>query len=338
MRGSISVKGFSGVSLWYLSSTAAKAVRIPSSVFDTPCRAKVGRNHPKIPDSKSTSVPTTSNVSVLKSRNLISSPPGSSRGDYHGTRILTYPPFGGQEALWSATTSTTQVTPKRSVSLPNKGAHWDEASGSTTVAPRKAFPSTADLVDTPAPQGDEERILRDRHPVLSPRRGLAGPGGLPRRGHVVGHHPEPVLGGHLAEYHLVGVGGVLRCAGIGVRGDHKLTAEDGLVELERRAGFALEVQVGGSWHGLVASQSAAGRAEGERSADRVCRPPAQSDAQGYPRARGRMGRGRPRHRGRAHRREHRRGRRQILRALRAARGRRFRRSRSCLSGRVRNAG
>ena len=27
MRGSISVKGFSGLSLWYLSSTAAKAVK-----------------------------------------------------------------------------------------------------------------------------------------------------------------------------------------------------------------------------------------------------------------------------------------------------------------------
>jgi hypothetical protein len=58
---------------------------------------------------------------------------------------------------------------------------------------------------------------------------------------------------------------------------------------------------GGSRYGLVASGSAAERAEGERSADRVCRPPAQSHAQGYPRAREQMGRGRPRHRGRTHR-------------------------------------
>src|SRR5919112_3232375 len=39
-------------------------------------------------------------------------------------------------------------------------------------------------------------------------------------------------------------------------------------------------------YGLVASRSVVGRAEGEHSADRVCRPPAPSDARGYPRARG----------------------------------------------------
>jgi hypothetical protein len=39
---------------------------------------------------------------------------------------------------------------------------------------------------------------------------------------------------------------------------------------------------GGSRYGLVGSRSETGRAEGERSADRVCRPPAQSDTQGYP--------------------------------------------------------
>src|SRR5215203_5799270 len=89
MRGSISVKGFSGIFLWYSYSAAAKAIRISSSVFDTSCRPNVGRNHSKIPDSKSISVPTTSNVSVLKSRSLISSPPRSSRGGYDGTRILT---------------------------------------------------------------------------------------------------------------------------------------------------------------------------------------------------------------------------------------------------------
>src|SRR5215213_11050324 len=89
MRGSISVKGFSLDSLWYLSSTAAKALRISSSVFDTPCRPNVGRHQSRIPVSKSISVPTTSNVSVLKSRSLISSPLVSSRGGYGGTHILT---------------------------------------------------------------------------------------------------------------------------------------------------------------------------------------------------------------------------------------------------------
>src|ERR671917_1268248 len=77
MRGSISVNGFSGVSLWYLSSTAAKAVRISSSVFDTPCRPSTGRNQSRIPVSKSISVPTTSNVSVLKSPNFVAPPRAS---------------------------------------------------------------------------------------------------------------------------------------------------------------------------------------------------------------------------------------------------------------------
>jgi hypothetical protein len=67
-----------------------------------------------------------------------------------------------------------------------------------------------------------------------------------------------------------------------------------------------------SRYDLVASRSVAGRAEGERSANRVCRPPAPSDAQGYPRARGQMGRGRPRHRGRTHRQRDRLERRPIL--------------------------
>src|SRR5215203_457611 len=92
MRGSILVKGFSGVSLWYLSSTAAKAVRISSSVFDTPCRPNMGRNQSRIPVSKSISVPTTSNVSVLKSRSLISSPLASTHGGNDGSRILTRHP------------------------------------------------------------------------------------------------------------------------------------------------------------------------------------------------------------------------------------------------------
>src|ERR687898_230472 len=92
MRGIISVKGFSGASLWYLSSTAAKAVRISSSVFDTPCRPNVGRNQSRITVSKSISVPTTSNVSVLKSRSLISSPLASPHGGYDGSRILTRHP------------------------------------------------------------------------------------------------------------------------------------------------------------------------------------------------------------------------------------------------------
>src|SRR5918993_2949148 len=92
MRGSISVKGFSGASLWYLSSTAAKAVRISSSVFDTPWRPNVGRNQSRIPVSKSISVPTTSNVSVSKSRSLISSPLASSHGGYGGPRILSRRP------------------------------------------------------------------------------------------------------------------------------------------------------------------------------------------------------------------------------------------------------
>src|SRR5829696_3751560 len=92
MRGSISVKGFSGIFLWYSYSAAAKAIRISSSVFDTSCRPNVGRNHSKIPDSKSISVPTTSNVSVLKSRSLISSPLASSHGGNDGSRILTRHP------------------------------------------------------------------------------------------------------------------------------------------------------------------------------------------------------------------------------------------------------
>src|SRR4028119_1052687 len=90
MRGSISVKGFSGVSLWYPSSTAANVVRISSSVFfDAPWRPSMGRNQSRIPVSKSISVPTTSNVSVLKSRSFISSPRASSRSGYDSTRTLT---------------------------------------------------------------------------------------------------------------------------------------------------------------------------------------------------------------------------------------------------------
>src|SRR3712207_4145877 len=88
MRGSISVNAFSGVSLWYSPSTVAKAVRISSSAFDTPCLRRVGRNQSRIPVSKSMSVPTTSNVSVLKSRSLIASPRASSRSGYNNTRIL----------------------------------------------------------------------------------------------------------------------------------------------------------------------------------------------------------------------------------------------------------
>src|SRR5215212_202505 len=88
MRGSISVNVFSGVSLWNSSSTVAKAVRISSSAFDTPCLRRVGRNQSMIPVSKSISVPTTSNVSVLKSRSLISSPRASSRSGYDSIRML----------------------------------------------------------------------------------------------------------------------------------------------------------------------------------------------------------------------------------------------------------
>src|SRR5215211_2472176 len=90
MRGSISVNVFFGAFFWSSSSTVAKAVRISSSVFAAPYRRRASQNQSKMPVSKSISVPTTSNVSVLKSRSLTASPRATSRSGYDDTRSVTH--------------------------------------------------------------------------------------------------------------------------------------------------------------------------------------------------------------------------------------------------------
>ena len=143
------------------------------------------------------------------------------------------------------------MTPKRSRSWPASGAQADGPSGWRTSAPSdEAVPVAGELVGVGAVHVDVERV---RALVV----GLAGP-------HVERHHPQARVGRHLAEDDLVGPRRVVGRAHLAVRHRRHRTAEDGGVEVERGAGVAVEVEVGGGLdgHGVSSARAAPAAASG----------------------------------------------------------------------------
>ncbi len=122
--------------------------------------------------------------------------------------------------------------PKRSLSMPYRGAHPDGERGCAMVAPAESFSQSAEISAAESPRTETKNgFLPCSHGI---------------RGHVVSHHAEAVPGGDLAPHHLIGLRRSLDVLRVLVGDDGDVTAEHRLVELQRRSGIATEIEVVGN--------------------------------------------------------------------------------------------
>lgn len=136
-----------------------------------------------------------------------------------------------QGAAYPLTTSSTQVTPNRSFTIPYSGAHGAGSSGRMIVAPSRSLsPVRRHFRGVLTANRNEERDL-----ARIPSR---------RRRHVVDHDAEAALGGHLAPHDLLRLRRILDTLGVGVGDQDLIPAENGSIEGERRACVAAKIQVG----------------------------------------------------------------------------------------------